>query len=63
VVLADPERDAYDVLRRVTEAPQMSHDLVRRVKVTLCAVGDHILDEEGVWLITDLASKQTHTNK
>lgn len=54
VVLAHPEDDGDDVLGRVTQAPQVSHHLVRFVDAAVDAVLQHVFDQNWVGLVTHL---------
>ena len=54
VVLAHPEDDGDDVLGRVTQAPQVSHHLVRFIDAAVDAVLQHVFDQNWVGLVTHL---------
>ena len=54
MVLAHPEDDGDDVLGRVTQAPQVSHHLVRFVNAAVDAVLQHVFDQNWVGLVTHL---------
>lgn len=54
VVLADSEDISDDVLRGVSQLPEVVHRLVRLVHVAGNAVVQHVADQEGVWFIANL---------
>ena len=57
-ILAHSEDIGDDVVGGVTLVPQWLQDEVGLVNVACYAVSQHLLDKEGVWLITDLQQKE-----
>ena len=54
VGLAHPEHAGDNVLGAVAELPQVMQQLVRLINIGLDTVVQHVFDQDGMWLITNL---------
>ena len=54
VSFGDAKHNRDDVFTRVTQPPQVRHDLVSSLHVAIDTLRQHVLDQHGVRLVTNL---------
>ena len=54
VSFGDAKHNRDDVFTGVTQSPQVRHDLVSSLHVTIHTLSQHVLDQHGVRLVTNL---------